>query len=135
MVVGWGGWWSGRDSGGGGAGGAELLRVRDLLTPDGLEWDLEMLDITFDREGVNMIRTVPLGRSYRCDIVSWRLTGNGIFSTRSGYFDAYERVGSTDFGHFNIYVGHEYLIMEIRRPANRDQIRLRSIRDNWAHKC
>lgn len=46
--------------------------------------------MTFDRVGVNMIRTIPVSPTYRRDVLLWRFTKNGLFSARLGYFDASE---------------------------------------------
>ncbi|KAL0399531.1 UNVERIFIED_CONTAM: hypothetical protein Sradi_2296400 [Sesamum radiatum] len=61
------------------------LFVADLVTPDGLDWDVVRVRELFWPEDSEVILGLPLSRTREPDLLVWHYSKNGRFSVRSAY--------------------------------------------------
>jgi hypothetical protein len=62
-----------------------MTKVKELLVPEGGNWNKEKLDECFYETDVADILKIPVGRAGSEDYIAWNYTKNGIFSVRSAY--------------------------------------------------
>ncbi|KAL0344526.1 UNVERIFIED_CONTAM: putative mitochondrial protein [Sesamum radiatum] len=77
------------------------LFVADLVTPDGLDWDVVRVRELFWPEDSEVILGLPLSRTREPDLLVWHYSKNGRFSVRSAYHLAClldDRPGSSSLG-------------------------------------
>jgi hypothetical protein len=67
--------------------GQTLLRtVDELINPDTMQWDEQMLTDNFNPIDVSRILRIPLSENVDEDFVAWHLTKSYSFSVKSAYY-------------------------------------------------
>ncbi|CAN1163691.1 hypothetical protein LINPERHAP2_LOCUS25149 [Linum perenne] len=73
---------------------AELanLMAHDLAIPGGLEWDEEHIEMMFNERDPTQILSMPPSNPGRRDKQVWHFSKNGVYTIRSAYRVAMDRV-------------------------------------------
>lgn len=62
-----------------------VIKVADLLTADGTNWDTARVDAMFSPDDATDIKQIAVGGPATEDFLAWNLTKNGMFSVKSAY--------------------------------------------------
>ncbi|XP_019095662.1 PREDICTED: uncharacterized protein LOC104763574 [Camelina sativa] len=65
---------------------AQLVTVKDLLGPDGREWNRDLLSLAFENEDKQCIEEIRPGGFQTKDGYTWDYTKSGLYSVKSGYW-------------------------------------------------
>ncbi|XP_010495629.1 PREDICTED: uncharacterized protein LOC104772748 [Camelina sativa] len=74
------------------------LIVNHLINPVTKDWHLPILEEFFDPVDIQLIRSMPVSRTYQPNRLIWHFTKSGKYSVKSGYRLARELITDVEYG-------------------------------------
>uniref|UniRef100_A0A803LJK3 Reverse transcriptase zinc-binding domain-containing protein n=1 Tax=Chenopodium quinoa TaxID=63459 RepID=A0A803LJK3_CHEQI len=66
--------------------GEEDMLVRDLMSVEGREWDMDKIEPLFPVDLRPIILAIPLSNRVRNDVLLWKCSKDGLYTVRTGYW-------------------------------------------------
>lgn len=72
--------------------GVQVTWVRELMSSDGKEWNIELLSKLFWQKDVDDIKRIPISQVGSKDRIVWHFNNKGVYTVQS----AYQKLQSAD---------------------------------------